>query len=95
MKNHSWNLGCKSPVLEQYAVLIGKIKCYRKTMEFEKAVRRAVDECIAEDVLKEFPMTRRAEVMNSILTEYDEEQVLADIGKERFEDGKAEGKAIA
>ena len=31
--------------------------------------------------------------MNSILTEYDEEKVLADIGQERYEDGKAEGKA--
>ena len=30
--------------------------------------------------------------MNSILTEYDEEQVLADIGQERYEEGKAEGK---
>ena len=31
--------------------------------------------------------------MNSILTEYDEEQVLADIGQERYEEGKAEGIA--
>ena len=31
--------------------------------------------------------------MNSILTEYDEEQVLADIGQERYEEGKAQGKA--
>ena len=31
--------------------------------------------------------------MNSILTEYDEEQVLADIGQERYEDGIADGKA--
>ena len=30
--------------------------------------------------------------MNSILTEYDEEQVLADIGQERYDEGKAEGK---
>lgn len=31
--------------------------------------------------------------MNSLLTEYDEEQVLADIGQEYFEDGIARGKA--
>ena len=32
--------------------------------------------------------------MNSILTEYDEEKVLADIGQERYEDGKAEKTEI-
>lgn len=32
--------------------------------------------------------------MNSLLTEYDEEQVLADIGQEYFEDGLKEGKAL-
>lgn len=31
--------------------------------------------------------------MNSLLTEYDEERVLADIGQERYEDGKSDGIA--
>lgn len=31
--------------------------------------------------------------MNSILTEYNEEQVLADIGKEHYEDGLVDGIA--
>lgn len=49
--------------------------------------KKAVDECIGEGILREILLTRRAEVMNSILTEYDEEQVLADIGQERYEEG--------
>ena len=97
--NHGHNKGLMAgcPVLDQYAILIGKIKTYLQTMEIEDAVNQAVDECIAEGVLKEFLIARRAEVMNSILTEYNEEQVLADLGEEAKAEGivigKAEGKA--
>ena len=90
---HNSRLMERCPVLKEYAVLVGKVKSYRGEMNFEEAVKRAVDECIEEGILREFLMTRRAEVMNSILTEYNEEQVLADIGQERYEEGKAEGKA--
>ena len=90
---HNKSLMERCPILDQYAVLVAKIKTYRLEMEFSDAVNRAVNECITEGVLEEFLMARRAEVMNSILTEYDEEQVLADIGRERYEDGRVEGKA--
>ena len=90
---HNSQLMERCPILKDYAVLIGKVKAHRGEMDFGESVKRAVEECIAEGVLREFLMTRRAEVMNSILTEYDEEKVLADIGQERYEDGKAEGKA--
>ena len=90
---HNSQLMERCPVLKEYAVPVGKVKSYRGQMNFEEAVKQAVDECIEEGILREFLMTRRAEVMNSILTEYNEEQVLADIGQERYEEGKAEGKA--
>lgn len=90
---HNSQLMERCPILKDYAVLIGKVKAYRGELDFGESVKRAVEECIEEGVLREFLMTRRAEVMNSILTEYNEEQVLADIGQERYEDGKAEGRA--
>lgn len=62
-------------------------------MDFEDAVNRAINECIEEDVLREFLLRRRAEVMNSILTEYDEEQVLAEVGQEKYEEGRSDGRA--
>lgn len=92
---HNQDIMERCPVLCQYAILVSKIKAYHEDLGIEEAVGRAVDECIEEGVLKEFLMRRRAEVMNSILTEYNEEQVLADIGKERYEDGKADGMAEA
>ncbi|MBU9739746.1 hypothetical protein KTH89_24825, partial [Lachnospiraceae bacterium ASD5720] len=65
---HNSQLMERCPVLKEYAVLVGKVKSYRGEMNFEGAVKRAVDECIEEGILREFLMTRRAEVMNSILT---------------------------
>ena len=91
---HNKSLMNRCPTLMQYAILVSKIKTYRKNMIFEDAVLRAIDECIEANVLREFLMTRRAEIMNSLLTEYDEEQVLADIGQEYYEDGLKEGKEL-
>lgn len=90
---HNLELMERCPTLCQYAILISKVKTYRKEMSFENAVQKAVDECIEEGILAEFLALRRAEVMNAFLTEYDEEKVLADIGQERYEDGKTEGIA--
>ena len=92
---HNTHLMERCPTLKEYAILVGKVKTYRGEMNFGEAVKKAVDECIGEGILREILLTRRAEVMNSILTEYDEEQVLADIGQERYEEGKAQGKAEA
>lgn len=82
---HNKQLMEACPTLHQYAILVSRIKTYSKKMDFEDAVNRAINECIEEDVLREFLLRRRAEVMNSILTEYDEEQVLAEGGKSEEE----------
>lgn len=88
---HNKQLMKACPTLQQYAILVNKIKTYQKDMELRLAVSRAIDECIEEEVLREFLMLRRAEVMNSILTEYDEKRVLEDIGQEKYEEGWASG----
>lgn len=90
---HNKQLMEACPTLHQYAILVSRIKAYSKKMDFEDAVNRAINECIEEDVLREFLLRRRAEVMNSILTEYDEEQVLAEVGQEKYEEGRSDGRA--
>ena len=57
------------------------VRKYQKTEEFEKAVDKAADECIKNDILKEFLEKHRREVKNMCLTEFDEkkyEEVLKD-----------------
>lgn len=77
--------------LREYSIFLDKIKAYNKTLELSEAIQKAMDECIAEDVLQNFLIKRRSEVMNSLLTEYDEERVLADLSREFYEDGEAAG----
>lgn len=69
-------------------------------MPLEKAVMRAVDDCISEDILADFLRKNRAEVISMSIYEYDEklhEQELMDIGREEGisigrEEGRTEGR---
>jgi hypothetical protein len=79
----------KCKVLSEYAVFIGKVREYQKNMAIEKAVDRAVNECIEEGILKEILISHRAEVKDMILTEYDEEKTMRLFQKE-YEEEAAE-----
>ena len=47
-----------------------------------------------ENVLRDFLMRRKNEVTNSILTQYDEEEVMKMISKESYEDGVEYGMQV-
>ena len=51
-----------------------------------------MEQCIEEGILAEFLSRRRAEVMNALLTEYDEEKVMKSLSGEFYEDGYEAGK---
>lgn len=57
------------------------------TMELCDAVEAAVNECISKDILKDFLMEQKAEVIAMSIYEYNEEYVR----KTLFEDGKETG----
>lgn len=88
---HNQKLMEQCKLLREYSIFVDKIKRYSKAMELKDAIDRAVRECMEEDVLREFLERRRSEVVCSILTEYDEEKVLAQIGQEHYEDGVEQG----
>jgi predicted transposase YdaD len=52
----------------------------------------AVDECINEDVLREFLLENKAEVVRMFLTEYNEKQTLENMYNDGVEVGKGIGK---
>jgi hypothetical protein len=57
----------KCGILKEYATLVDKIKRYTKEMnDIEKAIDRAVEECIKEGVLADFLIGHRAD-LNRIL----------------------------
>ena len=77
--------------LKDYAVYTDKIRLYSKEQPLPEAVERAIDECIAEDVLKDFLTKHRAEAKAMSIFEYDQEKHIRQERKEAWEEGKASG----
>ena len=89
----------KAGVLYGYMVFVEKVREYNEVMDsLEEAIHRAIDECIEEDILKEFFATRRDEVVK--VTEIDmtfetrEELIRRDSLEEGIEIGRKEGREI-
>ena len=87
--NHGHNKelmdSCKS--LADYAYFVAEIRRNLESMSLQKAVELAVDTCIEQDVLKEFLLEQKAEVIAMSIYEYNEEYVR----KFFFEDGMEKG----
>ena len=84
---------CKS--LRDYMTFVNKVR--NKTdvyeMDVKEAVTEAVDECIKEDVLSEFFIEHREEVIAVSVFEYDEEGHMDIVREEGREEGRKEGLA--
>ncbi|MDE6314497.1 MAG: hypothetical protein K2M46_12950 [Lachnospiraceae bacterium] len=89
-KNKKLMERCKA--LRDYAIFTDKVKKYLKQgMNTEQAINRAVEECIKEDVMSEFLIAHRAEVVDVCITEYNEERVMSSIREEGIREGRKEG----
>ena len=81
--------------LEEYAIFIDRVRRYAdlsmSAAEMEKAVDKAVNECIKEGILAKFLSMHKAEVTGMILTDYDEEKTMAMFKREYRQDGYSEG----
>lgn len=93
------NLGCnralmeKCRTLKEYAEFIAIIREHLKSdMDYEQAVENAVDQCIRDNILRDVLLKNRAEVIDMILTEYDEEEMRAYLQEEAKKDGFEEGR---
>lgn len=82
----------KCPSLKDYIIYVEKIRKYADGMELKDAVERAVEECIAENVLVDFLRSQRAEVIKLSIYEYDEEREMQLIREGEREIGREEGK---
>lgn len=83
---------CK--ILRDYAILIDRIRKYQKIcVDMEEAVNRAVDECIETEILSDFLLEHKAEVLDMVLTEYNEEETMQMLREEARADGLAAGRA--
>ena len=82
---------CKT--LKEYAQFVEKIRHYRNELgNIEEAVEKTIQECIQEDILADFLLAHRAEVIDVCLTEYNEEFVINALREESREEGYEEGR---
>lgn len=78
--------GCKR--LNDYSIFVDMInKNISKESSLENAIQKAMDYCIHHDILADILSKSRNEVMNMLLTEYDEEN----FSKNRFNEGRKLG----
>ena len=80
----------RCPVLKEYMTYVEKIRENAKKMPFEEAVELAVEECIRDNVLREFLLKQKAEVIKMSIYEYDEERELRLIRADEREIGREE-----
>ena len=84
---HNSELLKKCKTLYGYAYFVAEIRKNLETMELQQAVELAVEECIRQDILKEFLTEQRVEVIAMSIYEYNEEYVRQSL----FEDGEKSG----
>jgi len=90
------NKGCnpdmaqRSRTLNEYATFIYIIREYKKTMEFGDAVRKAVVDCIKQNVLKEFLENHKKEVIGMLTQEWTLEKAIAFERREARTEGQIE-----
>lgn len=68
--------------------LITKIREKQKTMDLQQATYQAIAECIREDVLKDFLMKHRAEVIAMMLYDFDMEKHIESEKAYEYERGR-------
>ena len=81
----------KCPVLKEYVIYVEKIREYVKLMPLEEAVEKAIEDCVRDNVLRDFLLRQRAEVFKMSIYEYDEERELKLMREDERELGKELG----
>ena len=81
----------KCKTLAGYSFFVAQVRKNLETMKLEKAVEEAINTCIERDVLKEFFLVQKAEVMAMSIYEYNEEYVKKSLYEEGLEEGEKVG----
>ena len=90
---HNRELMEKCRKLQEYAQFVAAVRRYHeKDADLTTAINHAIDECIQNNILAEFLMKNRAEVMDMLWYEYNEEEHIASEKEISFAEGETAGK---
>ena len=87
-KGHNEELLSKCQILKEYVILIDRINENQKKYD---SVEEAVGHCIKNNILQDFLTEHKAEVIMSLLTEYDEEETMGYVRRDAYRDGEKAG----
>ena len=88
---HNQKLKEACRTLREYSIYTDKVRKYVGELELADAVERAIRECIAEGVLKDFLEKHRAEAKEMSIFEYDQEKHIRQEREEAWADGHSAG----
>jgi hypothetical protein len=92
---HNKELLRKCRKLEQYSIFIDRIRKKQKSgFDLPDAVDQAIDDCINDNVLKEFLIKCRTEVQEVVLSTFDQENHDRILKEDSLEKGKKLGKEL-
>lgn len=92
-KGHNQEIMSRCKRLADYAAFIQMVKDNLKQgMKLIHAVEKAIDECVEEEILADVLRKNRAEVMDVLLTTYNEKQHKKTLQREAREEGREEGR---
>jgi len=81
--------------LEEYSIFISKIRLnIKRKMKLKEAINLAINECINQDILRDILIKNRAEILDMMMTTFDEEKYIKVQRKEAHEEGVSEGIEI-
>ena len=83
--NEDIKRSCKT--LSDYQTYVSLVRAYSATMPIEKAVSTAIEECISNDVLREFLEKERAVVMSLSVFEFNKEREFKIVREDEREEG--------
>lgn len=90
--NYNEELKSKSGVLYGYTVFVEKVREYNEVMDsLHEAICRAIDECVEENILREFFLSRRDEVVKVTEIDMTFETRLEYVKRDSYEEGLEDG----
>ena len=90
-KGYNEDIKIKCPSLFQYMQYVDILRENMKNHPLKDAVIITVDYCIEHDILKDFLLANKSEVISMSIFEYDEELHKKTLLSEGYEDGYADG----
>ena len=87
-KGHNQELMNACHTLRDYSEYVARIRTYSGELPFADAVKKAITECIQENILRDFLLKNRAEAKAMSIYEYDEAKTMRMFRDEGYEEGK-------